>query len=109
MPALSGAITPKLPGSFTAKNDSGEDVTHHKPHPEGISQALQALGVQPPNAIYVGDHPVDAQAAAAAQVPFIAVLTGVTGREVWASFAPRTIIETVGELPGVLSGVGWES
>jgi phosphoglycolate phosphatase len=83
----------------------GEDVTNHKPHPEGINQALQVLDVQPPNAVYVGDHPVDAQAATAANVPFIAVLTGVTDREAWASFTPRKIIECIGELPRVLSGV----
>ena len=83
----------------------GEDVTNHKPHPEGINHALRVLDVQPPNAIYVGDHPVDAQAAAAAQVPFIAVLTGVTDMQGWAPFAPRRIIESIAQLPRVLSDV----
>ena len=82
----------------------GEDVANFKPHPEGIHYALRALDVDAEHAIYVGDHPVDARAAAAAEVPFVAVLTGVTTAEAWAPFAPRHIIESVAELPTILGG-----
>jgi len=55
----------------------GEDVTRHKPDPEGLVKALGKLEVRAVDCLYVGDHPVDAQAAEAAGIPFAAVLTGV--------------------------------
>ncbi len=58
----------------------GEDVMHHKPDPEGLEKALERLGVRPGDSLYVGDHPVDAEAAAAAGIPFAAVLTGAAAR-----------------------------
>jgi beta-phosphoglucomutase-like phosphatase (HAD superfamily) len=52
-----------------------EDVTEHKPHPQGLLSALEQLGVVSARAVYVGDHPLDAEAAARAGLLFIAVLT----------------------------------
>jgi phosphoglycolate phosphatase len=80
----------------------GEDVAEHKPHPESLQRALRLLDVNPSRAVYVGDHPVDAQAAARAQIPFIGVLTGATDSETWAAYAPLGIIASVTELPAVL-------
>ena len=45
-----------------------EDVTRLKPDPEGILMALDRLGVEPSNALYVGDAPADMAAATAAGV-----------------------------------------
>lgn len=59
----------------------GEDVRHHKPHPDGLLRALGALGLAPGDAVYVGDHPVDAQAARDAGVRFYAVLTGASAAD----------------------------
>ena len=56
----------------------GEDVTHHKPHPEGLLRALRELKTEVSRAVYIGDHPVDARAAAASNLRFIAVLTGAS-------------------------------
>jgi phosphoglycolate phosphatase len=58
----------------------GEDVMHHKPDPEGLVKALGKLDVRTADSLYVGDHPVDAEAAAAAGIPFAAVLTGAAAR-----------------------------
>jgi len=80
----------------------GEDVAQHKPHPEGLLRALRLLDVHASRAVYVGDHSVDAQAAASAEIPFVGVLTGVTDAEAWAAFAPLRIIASVTELLGVL-------
>ena len=80
----------------------GEDVAQHKPHPESLQRALRLLDVHPSRAVYVGDHPVDAQAAAAAQIPFVGVLTGATDAQAWAAFAPLRIIADVTELPAML-------
>jgi phosphoglycolate phosphatase len=59
----------------------GEDVIRQKPDPEGLVQALGKLDVRTGDSLYVGDHPVDAQAAAAAKIPFAAVLTGAAARK----------------------------
>jgi phosphoglycolate phosphatase len=80
----------------------GEDVAQHKPHPESLERALRLLDVHPSRAVYVGDHPVDAQAAAGAQIPFVGVLTGATEAQAWAAFAPFRIIADVTELPAML-------
>lgn len=49
------------------------DVGAAKPDPAGLLAALAALGVGPADALFVGDHDVDAGAAAAAGVAFARV------------------------------------
>jgi phosphoglycolate phosphatase len=66
----------------------GEDVSQHKPDPAGLHLALQRFGLSTAEVLYIGDHPVDAQAASSAGVPFMAVLTGTSAR---ASFAPYRV------------------
>ena len=80
----------------------GEDVVHHKPHPEGLERALHLLDVAPSRALYVGDHAVDAEAAARAHVPFIGVLTGAVDADAWAAFATVDVISSVCDLPRAL-------
>jgi phosphoglycolate phosphatase len=80
----------------------GEDVVQHKPHPEALERALTLLHAPPSRALYVGDHAVDAEAAARAQVPFIGVMTGAADADTWAAFAPVDIIPSVCDLPRVL-------
>ncbi|HTE22488.1 MAG TPA: HAD-IA family hydrolase [Candidatus Limnocylindria bacterium] len=41
----------------------GDDVTHHKPHPEPIEKALQLLGAGKEDAIMVGDSASDVKSA----------------------------------------------
>ena len=43
-----------------------EDVSHYKPHPEGVSLALERLSVAPKTAIMVGDSAADVAAGRAA-------------------------------------------
>jgi phosphoglycolate phosphatase len=81
----------------------GEDVTRHKPDPEGLQRALAGLGLDSAQAVYVGDHPVDGHAAARAGVRFVRVLTGEDfGDEPWVGIDPLATIADVGALPGVL-------
>lgn len=40
-----------------------EDVKQHKPHPEGLIRAIEALGVESKESIYIGDTQVDVDAA----------------------------------------------
>ena len=57
------------------------DVTHHKPHPEGILKALEQMGVPREMFLYCGDTVLDAEAAQRAGVDFAAVLNGTTSAE----------------------------
>ncbi len=79
-----------------------EDTAYHKPNPAGLSLAVSRLGCLPQEVVYVGDHPVDAQAALGAGVPFVAVLTGVSSREHFGECHPLSIIEDLTALPGLL-------
>ena len=53
-----------------------DDVNASKPDPAGILRACSALQVEPGNAVYVGDHPRDIEAATNAGMPGIAVRWG---------------------------------
>jgi phosphoglycolate phosphatase len=78
----------------------GGDIANMKPHPEGLLKALDAIGVSPGSAVYVGDTVIDAGAAANAGVPFIAVLTGVTPASAFTALAPVAVLNDVSMLPG---------
>ena len=81
----------------------GEDVTRHKPDPEGLQRALAGLGIDGAQALYVGDHPVDGHAAARADVRFVRVLTGEDlGEDPWTGIQPLATLDDVGGLPAVL-------
>jgi phosphoglycolate phosphatase len=81
----------------------GEDVSRHKPDPEGLRRALDGLSIDGASALYVGDHPVDGHAAARAGIRFVRVLTGEDfGDEPWAGIEPLATVAHVGELPLVL-------
>lgn len=69
------------------------DVTKVKPDPEGLFLAVNRLGIEIEDALYVGDSYVDAQAAEAAGMKFAGVLTGTTTRELFAKY-PCIAVET---------------
>src|SRR5690606_31846706 len=50
-----------------------DDVTKHKPDKEPIMKALESLMAHPANAIYIGDHSMDIEAAKAAGVKSVGV------------------------------------
>ena len=51
-----------------------DDVTHPKPHPEGLIAGLHTMDVEPSHAIYIGDSVFDCRAAQAAKIRFGAAL-----------------------------------
>jgi phosphoglycolate phosphatase len=51
---------------------SAYDVTHPKPHPEGLGKILAHFGIRPEAALYIGDAALDKEVAAKAGVPFAA-------------------------------------
>ncbi|MGC1123066.1 MAG: HAD-IA family hydrolase [Candidatus Methanofastidiosia archaeon] len=76
----------------------GEDVIHHKPHPEALLKAVNALNCLPDEVLYVGDSVTDAEAAQRASIRFVAVLSGVTPREEFEMYHPTGILEDLREL-----------
>ncbi|HEY7467500.1 MAG TPA: HAD-IA family hydrolase [Dehalococcoidia bacterium] len=79
-----------------------EDVPAFKPDPSGLLLALQRLDVPVPDALYVGDTTIDAEAAANAGLRFVAVLTGPTTAADFAPHHPLSVLDSVVDLPALL-------
>jgi phosphoglycolate phosphatase len=86
----------------------GADVSQPKPHPDGIRQALSALGTPSASALYVGDSISDAKAAHRAGVRFVAVLSGPTPATAFDSTPAHDILPAVTGLPTWLSQLASE-
>ncbi len=51
---------------------SALDVRNPKPHPEPLNKVVDHFGIQPLQAVYIGDSPLDEEAALQASMPLIA-------------------------------------
>jgi phosphoglycolate phosphatase len=80
-----------------------EDAPKPKPDPAGLLIAAQKLGTSPVDIVYIGDSLIDAETASRIQIPFIAVLTGVTAREDFKDYSPCHILNGLPELSQLLS------
>ena len=80
----------------------GEDVAQHKPHPQGLFEAMKKLECSPASVLYVGDSVVDAELAKRAGVPVVVVLSGVTPKEDFDNYEPVALLQHVSELPEFL-------
>jgi phosphoglycolate phosphatase len=78
----------------------GEDVSRHKPDPEGLLRATRMLKGTKSDTLYVGDSVTDAETARRAGIPFIAVLSGVTPREAFKDYPALLILE---DLKGLIA------
>jgi pyrophosphatase PpaX len=83
---------------------SCDSCTRHKPHPEPVLTALERLGYEPEEALFVGDSVHDIEAGNAAGVETVAALWGPFTREQLAVARPDRFIERIGELVQVLAG-----
>lgn len=81
----------------------GDDVAEHKPHPQGLIDAIEKLECSPESVLYVGDSVVDAEVAKRAGVPLVVVLSGVTPRSHFDNYSPIAILENVSQLPSLLT------
>jgi HAD superfamily hydrolase (TIGR01549 family) len=59
-----------------------DDVENPKPAPDAIYRAAEQLSLDPPAVLYVGDLPLDHEAATAAGAGCVCVTTGYATREV---------------------------
>jgi phosphoglycolate phosphatase len=76
----------------------GEDVTKHKPDPEGLLIAQNRLNSASDRTLYIGDSIIDAKTAQRAGIRFVAMLKGVTKREAFNSFEVINIVENYSQL-----------
>lgn len=72
--------------------------TPRKPAPDLVFRALEALGMDGADAVYVGDSEVDVATARNAGLPLIAVSWGFRGRQALAEAGADTIVDTAAEL-----------
>ena len=81
---------------------SAADVGARKPHPTMFRQALARAGVSPPQAVHVGDHPVDdVQGARDAGMGTVRVALG----EARESAAAGATVTSLGDLPAALAAI----
>ena len=82
-----------------------EDLTEHKPHPQGILMAVKTLGVSLRETVYVGDMPTDYAAAVAAGVEFVGAAYGFFDEKTLRAEGAEHIIHTPRELPALLANI----
>jgi len=75
-----------------------EDVSRNKPHPEMLFYAMEKMGLQKEEVIFVGDSLVDIQTGKNAGLPIFVVPTGVTKREELEKTHPTMILERLLDL-----------
>lgn len=82
---------------------TGEHVTNHKPHPEGIHEVLRRLQATPDQVVVIGDTVSDIEAARRANVrKVVAVTHGFGGMDVLKASNPDHIIDDIPSLLDVV-------
>ena len=81
-----------------------DDTAVHKPNPEPLLLALERLGADPSDAVYIGDAVVDVQAAHAAGLPAISVSWGAVDADTLAAAQPEYLICEMDDLRRLLLG-----
>jgi len=82
-----------------------EDVEHAKPHPEPVLKALAAIGIEPPQAVMVGDSVVDIESAVRAGAIPIGVSWSLKGEDVLRDAGAVHMLESMEQLL-TLCGIG---
>jgi phosphoglycolate phosphatase len=75
-----------------------DSIARPKPHPEGLLEAIRRCGTRKEIALYIGDTVIDAEAAARAEVDFVAVATGTTPKEAFDAFPARKVANHLAEV-----------
>lgn len=74
------------------------EVTKHKPDPEPVQKAMDALGVTPAETVFVGDMHFDVLAGQAAGVITLAVTTGYQSRAALEALSPHAVYDSLHEV-----------
>lgn len=76
----------------------GDSVTHKKPHPQSLQQALHYFGLQPHQALMIGDSRNDVEAAHAAGMPCFALTYGYNHGEAITDCNPDLVLDSLQQL-----------
>ena len=83
----------------------GDDVTHSKPHPEPVLKGLLHYGIEPNEAIYIGDSAHDIKASKGAGVPVIGVTWGALHKDEIEAENPNYVADTWEEVINICKGL----
>ncbi len=83
---------------------TGDEVAASKPSPDGLVKVLAQAGLTPADAVYVGDSPLDAQAAEGAGVEVVGALWGTHAPEEFDAFPKIYTVASVAALRRLLLG-----
>jgi pyrophosphatase PpaX len=81
---------------------SGDQVAHHKPHPEPFIRAAELLGVDPSRAAGIGDSPHDVGGSKAAGLLAVAAMWGAEDRSAVLAAGPDVVLESPGDLTALV-------
>lgn len=79
-----------------------ENVSIHKPSPEGLMKALDYFNCNKEDVLYVGDSYIDAKAAQNGQIDFIGVTTGTTSQNDFEEYANIKIVNKLSSILEVI-------
>jgi phosphoglycolate phosphatase len=77
----------------------GDTIANQKPAPDGLLLAARLLALDATDCLYVGDNPVDAQAARQAGMDFIGLLSGPASMVAFDHEKPLALLQNLAELP----------
>jgi phosphoglycolate phosphatase len=80
-----------------------DEVKEVKPHPNHGTEVLRLLGINPDEAILVGDHPTDVLAGKAVGMKTAGVLSGRTTREAFEHVGATYILEDIRGITDIVS------
>jgi pyrophosphatase PpaX len=82
-----------------------DNAKRHKPDPHPVQAALDELGYEPHEAVFVGDSPHDVASGNAAGVTTVAALWGPFTREQLDPLRPTYYLENIRDLPSLITSI----
>lgn len=79
-----------------------ENVSSHKPDPEGLNMAIKYFNSNKEEVLYVGDSIIDAQAAEKGALDFIGVTTGTTSKDEFEEYNNIKIVSNLSKILEVI-------
>ena len=79
-----------------------KDGVRRKPYPDSVFTAMEYLGADKNNTVYIGDSEVDVETARNSQIPCVAVTWGFRDKCVLESLSPEYIIDKPSQMTAIL-------
>lgn len=79
-----------------------ENVSTHKPDPEGLNMAIEYFSYDKEEVLYIGDSYIDAKAAQNADIDFVAVTTGTTSMDEFEKYNHIEIVEKLSKILDII-------